>query len=238
MIFDIQDLIMYGKRNIFLDQVTMKLFTKYMGENAAEHYKSYGSERAKLPSLTPHPFNLPHVVPQTPDPVLVLKHKALECKYKSVIDLFSTFTKLLNDNYKQLVVTSNSLNKELEQLDRYLSHHCLSKTDIKCFSDDELPPYRITMDKLKSFLVSSLGFKLKTIIDHRPQVQQLDIVGSMMSIRIYEYDYVFFGSLFFNDETPLPSGYNHKIEVIDSSELVEYIQRYKPILSILNKSQF
>ena len=87
----------------------------------------------------PHPFSLSHVEPQKPDPVLVLKHKALECKYKSVIDLFSIFTKLLNDSYKKLVVISNSLNKELEQLDRYLSHHCLGKTDIKYFSDDELP---------------------------------------------------------------------------------------------------
>lgn len=81
--------------------------------------------------------------------------------------------------------------------------------------------------------MSSLGFKLKTIIDHRPHLQRLDIVGSVMSICIYEYDHVFFGSLFFNDETPLPSGYNHKTQVIDSAELVEYIQRYKPILSMI-----
>ena len=144
------------------------------------------------------------------------------------------------DTYKQLKDSCNSINSQIENFDRYLSHHALRQDQVKIFSDDELP-YRITMDELKSFLISYLGFESNSLIDYRPIVEQLNIKGHLMSISISACEYtkdLYIASLFFNDGSPLPAGYGHTIEVWDSRDLVEYIQRYKPILSIENKSQF
>lgn len=237
MTVDINDIVSIGKHPFF-SGVPLKIFAKYVGENSARHYKEYLKQYDKLPKIRPKPFLQ---LPQTPpDDVLVLKHKALERKYQVVINQYSELSRMFYDTYKQLKDSCNSINSQIENFDRYLSHHALRQDQVKIFSDDELP-YRITMDELKSFLISYLGFESNSLIDYRPIVEQLNIKGHLMSISISACEYtkdLYIASLFFNDGSPLPAGYGHTIEVWDSRDLVEYIQRYKPILSIENKSQF
>lgn len=237
MAVDINDIISVGKHPFF-SGIPLKIFAKYVGENSARHYKEYLKQYDKLPRISPNPFLLKPQAP--PDDVLVLKHKALERKYQVVINQYSELSLMFRDTYKQITDACNSINSQIENFDRYLSHHALKQDQVQSFSDDELP-YRITMDELKSFLISYLGFESNSFIDYRPIVEQLDIEGHLMSISISKCQYnkyVFTASLFFNDGSPLPAGYGHTIEVWDSRDLVEYIQRYKPILSIENKSQF
>lgn len=237
MAVDINDIMSVGKHPYF-NEIPIKIFAKYVGENSARHYKEYLKQYNKLPRIYSNPFLLKPQAP--PDDVLVLKHKALERKYQVVINQYSELSLMFHDTYKQITDACNSINSQIEHFDRYLSHHALRQDQVQSFSDDELP-YRITIDELKSFLISYLGFESNSFIDYRPIVEQLDIVGSLMSISISECQlnrYIFFASLFFNDGSPLPPGYDHTIEEMDSPKLVEYIQRYRPILSIENKSQF